>query len=897
MTDHAFTAWRADRDRGLDAVLLAPTVALVAQLNARARSDRLSQVEHGPGWEAVLADGNLASVGDVIITRTNNRRLRWSRTDWVKNGDRWTVRQVSPGGDLRVEHRPSGRLVTLPHTYVAESVELGYACTIHAAQGVSSDTTHTVATPDLTRQQLYTMATRGRVANHVWLEVVSDGADDSLIRPEAIAPPTPTDLLERILSRDASQTSATTLLADQANPKLLLGDATRIYTDGIVAAAEHHLGHAAVTSIDDHTQRLLPGICDEPAWPTLHAHLILLAAHGLDPIAQLTNAIHDRDLTGAHDQAAVLSWRLDPNGLTDTTPGPLPWLPSAPPTLLQDPEFGPWLTRRAALVAELANEVKDHVISDPTTPAWVTPGARTPDTTTIVDVEIWRAAMGIDPTDRRPTGPAQVSRAAVEHQRRLLARLRGGQAPAMAEWRDTLHTIDPAIDHDTFTGNLAEHLAALSRASLDTHHLLSTAAAAGPLPDDHAASALWWRITRILTRDALTAAHQQFTPGHWTHQLSDLIGAEAAQQLQESPFWPALTGLVDTALERGHTLDNLVRPAPATPDMDRCLSLICQIATLTDGPPDDREVPPEDLPPADLDLGRPIPEEQHNIDPAEVELAVDQQLAVAGLLRPHLGRPEQTDEDLRRMFARADAWRDCPVPRARLIQVNRLTQDFFAAQLPGSWAQAYLAERFRAELTGHALVYPGYAPAGWTTLIRHLRSHGVSDEEMTHAGVAVRTRNTGRLIDHFRDRVTFPITDTDGDILGFVGRRHPDAGDTSGPKYLNTGQTPLFHKGDQFYGTVRPDTIPVIVEGEAIRHPYSPVSDRPRSKGSSTRPPPRPTRSSPNSSPACHPTRPSTTPPEYSPPVPLRPGNRPVLRSPRRSGSRLTSSEQLLRAM
>jgi len=103
--------------------------------------------------------------------------------------------------------------------------------------------------------------------------------------------------------------------------------------------------------------------------------------------------------------------------------------------------------------------------------------------------------------------------------------------------------------------------------------------------------------------------------------------------------------------------------------------LICQIAGLTDGPPDDRKAPPEDLPPADLDVGRPIPDEQYDIKPEDDELTVDQQLALTGLLRPHLGRPEPTDEDLRRMFARADAWRDCPVPRTRLTQVNRLTQD------------------------------------------------------------------------------------------------------------------------------------------------------------------------------------------------------------------------------
>ena len=78
--------------------------------------------------------------------------------------------------------------------------------------------------------------------------------------------------------------------------------------------------------------------------------------------------------------------------------------------------------------------------------------------------------------------------------------------------------------------------------------------------------------------------------------------------------------------------------------------------------------------------------------------------------------------------------------------------------------------------------------------------------------------STGRLIDRFRDRVVLPIID-DGQILGFVGRRHPDLtdADRAGPKYLNTSDTPLFHKGAQLFGARdnQPSNgaTPVIVEG------------------------------------------------------------------------------------
>ena len=88
---------------------------------------------------------------------------------------------------------------------------------------------------------------------------------------------------------------------------------------------------------------------------------------------------------------------------------------------------------------------------------------------------------------------------------------------------------------------------------------------------------------------------------------------------------------------------------------------------------------------------------------------------------------------------------------------------------------------------------------------------------MLATGVAT-TASTGRLIDRFRDRVMFPVVHN-GEVLGFVGRRRPDLtdADKGGPKYLNTADTPLFHKGAQLFGVVdellAEGAVPVIVEG------------------------------------------------------------------------------------
>ena len=137
-SEEAFNAWAADRAAGLDTIMLAPTRNLVADLNRRARAHRLNG--DVPNAVVRLADGNPASIGDVIITRSNDRRLRLTATDWVKNGDRWTITRIDQKGDLTVRHNRRHLTVRLPIDYVRTSTGLGYATTIHSAQGVSADT-------------------------------------------------------------------------------------------------------------------------------------------------------------------------------------------------------------------------------------------------------------------------------------------------------------------------------------------------------------------------------------------------------------------------------------------------------------------------------------------------------------------------------------------------------------------------------------------------------------------------------------------------------------------------------------------------------------------------------------------------------------------------------------
>jgi conjugative relaxase-like TrwC/TraI family protein len=487
--DAVFNGWQNDRSHGLDAIMLAPTRELVRALNQRARDHRLASA--APGREVELADGNRASVGDLIITRSNDRRLRTSATDFVKNGDRWTILNLTRTGGLRVRHVRTGRTVTLPAGYVQESVELGYATTVHTAQGVTADTMHGVVTGGESRQQLYTMLTRGRAANHIYLSVVGDGDPHNVIRPDTVHPRTATELLEQILARDSAAQSATTLQREQQDPAARLGPATARYVDALHLAAEHVAGSQVVAGLDRSAERLLNGLTAKPAWPTLRGQLLLLAAGGADPFAELHAAIAPRELASARDQAAVLDSRL--HDIDDVaTGGPLPWLPGIPDRLAGDPDWGPYLSARSRLVAQLAGQVRLNAAHE--TPAWAAQRRAPVPAQLIADVQMWRAATQVDHSDLRPTGPPQLGRAARVGQQQLEMRLAAANTHTDRQWRQLLAREVPSATTDPFLPELAERLSNLTRAGFDATHLVRSAAAVGPLPDDHPAAALWWRI-------------------------------------------------------------------------------------------------------------------------------------------------------------------------------------------------------------------------------------------------------------------------------------------------------------------------------------------------------------------------------------------------------------------
>ncbi|MFD9216485.1 ATP-dependent RecD-like DNA helicase [Streptomyces sp. NPDC059544] len=147
MCDQVFNAWAKDVNKGLTSLMTAADTATVTALNLRAQARHIDAGTIDTSQAAaLLRAGQRAYVGDVIVTRLNRRRMtvRGGR-DFLKNGDTWTVTKILPGGGVVARHTRHRGRIRLPADYLAAQCELGYASTIHRAQGMTVDTSHALA--------------------------------------------------------------------------------------------------------------------------------------------------------------------------------------------------------------------------------------------------------------------------------------------------------------------------------------------------------------------------------------------------------------------------------------------------------------------------------------------------------------------------------------------------------------------------------------------------------------------------------------------------------------------------------------------------------------------------------------------------------------------------------
>ncbi|MGW4367957.1 MobF family relaxase [Nocardia takedensis] len=549
--DDAYLAWAADAEAGLDSVMMAPTHLITRELNLRARADRLAA--HGTsGPETTLRDNTSASAGDIIRTTRNARQITVSDTDWVRNGTRWRVDRVHDDGALSVIGLETGLTTVLPADYVTTDVILGYAATIMTSQGITADTGHTVLTGQETRNDLYMALTRGARENHAYLPTALTGDEHTLVSDEAMNPATAVDMITRILGRDGSQQSATTTAHRLQDPFQRLAPATDAYVHAVGATAQSLLDPRELAHIDTEADKLHPGLTDQAAWPTLRGHLAAIAITGADAVSELRLAYHSREISTARDVAAVLDWRLDSTGDHSLGRGPLPWLTGIPAPLRDHHQYGPYLAARAELVAALAQQVRTNSQrwTTASAPLWARPLA-TLDSSLLSEVAVWRAATAVDDSDRRITGPPCFAIRERRYRAGLTNRvttLLGSPRQAAGRWAPLADDIESRLTEDPYWPVLAEHLATTARTGIDVDTFVRTAAAQRPLPDEHPAAALWWRLTAILAID------QPYDPS--PNQLASLpyldrlLGPSRAEQLRADRGWTLLVTAVENAETR-----------------------------------------------------------------------------------------------------------------------------------------------------------------------------------------------------------------------------------------------------------------------------------------------------------------------------------------------------------
>jgi conjugative relaxase-like TrwC/TraI family protein len=432
MSGEVFSAWQSDTTEGLHSVMLAQQNSTVAELNARAQAFRMSQGIVTGKQSAPLRDGLAAYQGDTVVTRVNNSQLKVSGgRDIVKNGDLWTVQKAHSDGTLTVSNQGTGGTITLPKEYVTGAVELGYASTIHRAQGMTADTAHVLADSSTSRELAYVGLTRGKHENRLYVET-------------ADAQPV-SDVLDQIAGNTFGMLSATeTIRAEQARVDDLVtlidqyGDVNeRADVLRFAKIANQGLGEDLATTLRGHE-----------SWGAVEAALRHSEAAGMDPADTIRQAWTQRDMKNAQDQGAVLASRISDNtdrhlaGVPDGEEKAAPAVPAwiAPRHSIDSehtaPEWREHLAERYEYLHTRLEERGTTIAAEQ--PVWASELGEVPADTDrrqawtelAAEVDVFRTQYRIDPTEtaavpadfrQRPVGADLAERVTAMHKSQVLS--------------------------------------------------------------------------------------------------------------------------------------------------------------------------------------------------------------------------------------------------------------------------------------------------------------------------------------------------------------------------------------------------------------------------------------------------------------------------------------------
>ena len=306
MLDALYVAWRKDTNDGRTSLMIAGDLGTVSELNARARADRVAEgAVADVGVE--VAGGGTAGVGDLVVTRQNDRRLCTGQ-GWVRNGDRWTVTATDQDGTMTVQRANGGGTVVLPAAYVAEHVELAYASSAHRAQGRTVDTAHAFVTSTTTREALYVLATRGRESNQLYVDTHYD-PDPQTAHDQATEPVSAKEVLAGVLRNEGADVAAHDMIRrEQSEAEGMERLSAEYLTLATMAQSERWDSLLARSGLSDGD---LAAVRASAAHGPLLAAFREAEARGLDVEDAFPRLVAGRSLADAADVAAVLHGRVE----------------------------------------------------------------------------------------------------------------------------------------------------------------------------------------------------------------------------------------------------------------------------------------------------------------------------------------------------------------------------------------------------------------------------------------------------------------------------------------------------------------------------------------------------------------------------------------------------------
>jgi conjugative relaxase-like TrwC/TraI family protein len=402
-TEQAYRAWLADYLDGKDALLLARTGEQARELSRRARDDLIRYGVVSAGRRVRLAAGEQASTGDLVMARRNTRAIRAGQHGrHLANRDVLQIVGIpSDGAHAEVRRLIGHSMATgrarwslpfhVPRRYLADHANLGYATTVHAAQGRTVGTAHVLVDGLADRQGLYVAMSRGRGSNYAYCITEPSQAADTregsrpapeldraewLGREHAGLPPgepvrddkqlpvlDPVTVLAGVLARDGSELSATETLQRELSRADHLGVLGGIWDDMTRRAQATRFEHALRGALpaDIASQAL-----DDPASTWLWRSLREAEAAGLDGAQVLRRAVASRSMSGARDVARVLDSRVR-HMLDGVQPQPFrPWTERVPST--DSADLDRYLRELAEAMDDRVRRLGEHAAA--TQPLW-----------------------------------------------------------------------------------------------------------------------------------------------------------------------------------------------------------------------------------------------------------------------------------------------------------------------------------------------------------------------------------------------------------------------------------------------------------------------------------------------------------------------------------------------